>query len=272
MECLYGNPTIHVGNTIGIKLQGLLGDTIRASTIFDSIVEQYPDHKWVVIHSYTGPTERLDDVREMMKPWFDNGRIYRYFIDNRGTPEELPEHHSMFFKECQCHDVFDLLIITDKFLSYEASKPTVYPPSKVGASESRKAVILRYSGFHDHFPERNRSVEEWDIMTQALLDAGYEVHLVGLDDEMPNNLDVVDHRGKLSVVETLQLANTASLCVSVASFLPVFTQASYKSLVLTAEGDMYNLERWWKYTDNYVPINVEVDNYLDFVVNQIKSS
>jgi len=272
VKSLYSNPSIFPGDYIGIKLQGLIGDTIRASTVFDMILEEFPDKKWLVIHAYTEDRRRINTVMDLLDEHIKSGRIAYFFLDNRGKPGKIQPYQENFFKEAGCEKVYDLYILSEGFLEYKSTKPRVSVDISDVKTISNKAVILRHSGFHGHYPERNRSVEEWDIITQALLDEGYEVHLLGYDDIMPNNLNVVDHRKKFTILETLEFAKDAAISISVACFLPVFMQYLTKSLSLTAAADIHNLLYWWRYKENYIPINVEKENYLERVVEEIKQT
>lgn len=263
---------------IGIHLSGLFGDTIHASTRFQYIKELYPDTPWLVIHSYprikTYSTRITECARELLSELFNDGRIAYYFADYHGHGgerwESIREICSAYrFCRIPTNMIFECLYSAPRFTKMTLPDLGISIPQQ---KTMKKAVIFRRSAWHNHFPQRNRPVNEWLEIEQNLYDKGYTVFLFGLEDKMPTSPFVKDYRGKLGVRDILKLSKDASLCITVATFLYQWTQHICPTFVLSAAADCHALNTDWKLNDNLVVVNVEQQEYLRNLKKQIPDS
>lgn len=261
-----------------IHLSGLIGDTIHASTRFNEILEKYPHLPWIVIHSYPVPNRCEDRVKqiasELLSHFFQNGRIAYYFYSSDGVGgSPLIKIRSVVdairFCRIPPERIFECLFsqpktprMTKPYLNISIDKP----------KDLRKAVIFRYSSWHNHFLERNRPFFEWNQIEQKLLDTGYQVTLLGLEDPMPITSGVTDFRRKLNLHEILEYTSDAGLCITVATFLYVWTQFICRTLVLSDRRDCSNLNTKWKLNENLRVIDVNSPNYLQSVLTYIEKN
>lgn len=262
---------------IGIRLTGLFGDTIHASTRFKYILNQYPDHPWIIFHSYPVRNKCFERIKivydNMLKHWIDNGRIKYYFYDFAGRPGAhaltIPSiMNALKFSRTYPNQYYDCAVTNARVPGMNKPNLGIDIPKR---KDPYKAVILRYSGWHRHFMGRNRPYSEWYKIEQKLLDSGYEVHLVGVDDRHPNRNNLIDHRKKLNVRELLEFSKDASICICPATFLYVWMQFVCPTAVLSDKGDVHNLNTNWKLNENMKVFNVHTNNYMKMLFNFIDS-
>lgn len=254
-------------NYIIVRFNGLFGDVLHGTCKFNHFRKLYPNNKWIIIHEY-GNKERAELCKPFFQHLFNSGELKYYFFNKFMGSSRIsrsmrtiinsigvPDH-----KICDCY-VFQ-------------AKPKMITRPDIGIEipdhkDQTKAVIFRKSGWHGHFPERNRPIEEWMQIERYLLDSGYTVYLLGYDDEMPNPNNLIDLRKKMSVYEILDFVKDSSICITTTTFLYMWTQFVCPSLVLSAKGDIRNLQRHWKITNYMVPIDVQKNNYLGALYNYI---
>ena len=262
---------------ICIRLSGLIGDTIHAATRFQYINKQCPDLPWVVIHSYPQPKfqERITAMAsELLKPHFESGKIVHYFCSGSGKGGapyiNIPEVvDAVRFCRIPPDHVFDCL--------YKANKrPDMTWPDlgidRAVQKDPKKAVIFRYSGWHNHFPQRNRPHSEWKQIEEYLLENGYDVYLVGLDDPMVVSSKVQDLRRTFKLRGLLEFSKDASICISVATFFYQWMQHICPTAVLSDDKDCASLNGPWKLNNNLNVIGVgNGETYLNNVFKFIDS-
>lgn len=259
-----------------IRLSGLFGDTIHASTRFDGILERNPNLKWIVIHSY--PIKPMQSslsrikiaATNLMKYWFDTDRIAYYFADNSGgggQPARSIAQVMNAVKFCKCQDtLYDCLFHNDRLKITRPNLGIPIPEQK----NPKKAVILRRSGWHPHFMKRNRPYSEWSVIERELLDRGFDVYLLGTqEDSMQVTPKVIDYRGKLSVREILEFSADASICICVATFLDIWTQFICPTLVISDPGDVNSLRTIWRLNPLMEVYSASDPNYLNLIREQI---
>jgi hypothetical protein len=262
---------------VGVRLSGLIGDIIHASTRFDHIMKKYPKHPWLVIHSYPQPRfeERIKSVsEELLYPFFKEGRIAYYFCSGSGkggasynTIREVVDG----FRFCRIPPdrIFECLYKLKKLPNMDHPNLGINLAVK---KDPKKVVIFRYSSWHSHFPERNRPYSEWKQIEEYLLEQGYDVYLLGLDDKMKVTPGVQDFRGYFKLRTLLEFCKDASLCISVATFLYQWTQHICPTAVLSDARDCTALNGPWKLTDKLHVINVNSEDYLSEIFHFINSS
>ena len=261
---------------VGIRLSGLIGDTIHASTRFNYILEKFPDKRWLVIHSYPQPRfeERIKGVaQELLQTFFKDGRIAYYFCSGAGkggaTYTSIKEVTDAFrFCRIAPDRIFECLYKHPKLPKMD------YPNLGIDLAvkkNPKKVVIFRYSGWHNHFPERNRPYSEWQKIEEFLLEKGYEVNLLGLDDKMPITPGVKDFRGYFKLRSLLDFCKDSAMCISVATFLYQWTQHICPTAVLSDARDCAALKGPWKLTNKLHVINVNNSNYLSDVFDLIQT-
>lgn len=247
---------------IGLWLQGLLGDVILASTYFQHILDKYPDHKWIIVHSYKEEA-KVPVVQQVLQPYFDNGRIIKYVWNYMPACYPMPKEVKDYFNSEGVDDIIELMFanfnkdhLTKPRLEIAFSKPTDY----------KKAIMMRKSSWNPHFLERNRPYEEWERIEKTLVKYGFTPYLVGVEDDMPLACDEsVDLRNSFTVRELLEFSADAAYCISCTTFLPVFTQFVCPTIVICDPRDEGNQQANWKLTDNYiiVPAGNKIEDRIE---------
>ena len=259
-----------------LRLTGLFGDTIHASTRFNYILDKYPDHPWIILHSYPVPNiakQRIKLVYEhLMSYWVENGRIHQYFYDVTGRPgdkaAQIPQiMNAIRYCRCLKGRAFDCAVDFPRVDNMVVPNLGITIPEK---KDPLKAVIIRYSAWHNHFMGRNRPYAEWFRIERELIKYGYGVTILGIDDPHPNKNNLVDLRGKLNVREVLDYTKDASICITPATFLYVWSQFVCPTFVLSDRGDVANLNANWKLNPNMEVFNVHQKNYMANLFTRIK--
>jgi hypothetical protein len=249
-------------NCIGLWLQGLLGDTILASTYFRELISKYPNKKWIIVHSYK-EKNKTQVVLDLLLPYFDNGQIKEYVYHFLPRCLPMPREVVDLFVRCGVDDVeelsfagFDKSKLTEPALGFNFDKPKL-----------NKVILMRQSTWNPHFLERNRPYEEWHEIEKTLLEAHRIPHFIGIEDTMPI-IAGIDLRNRLSIRGVLEHSSDASLCISCTTFLPVFTQFVCPTLVICDPADYDNQMTNWKLTENYKVFPAE-ENYLNQILENI---
>lgn len=244
-----------------LRFNGLFGDMLFGMCKLQHVLQMYPDNPWIVVHDY-GSFDRVQAASEFFEYWFKLGRLKYYFYNYRATPGPIRSEdvdillqHNIPKKQ-----IFDCLVFQQK--------PRILTPPDIGISiparkNKSKAVIFRYSGYHSHFFSRNRPVNEWELIEKKLLDSGYTVYLLGSDDIMSVSPNIIDLRNQFTVKEVLNFVKDAGICITVTTFLYIWTQFICPTAVLTAQDDEQNLNHFWKINPNMKTFSVETKSYLD---------
>ncbi len=264
-----------LGKYVCIRLTGLLGDTIHASTKFNYILDKYPDHRWIIIHSYPIQGNIEPKIRvvvdNLLSYWFDNGRIAHYFYDSSGRGGDIacqiPE--IMKAKKHLSEDIpfIDGAVNTKRYDNMTMPLLGILPKPQ----NSKKAIILRRSAWHSHFPKRNRSYMEWCRIEQELIRNRFEVSIIGIEDNFPNKNRCIDLRNQLSVRQVLEYTKDAAICITPATFLYVWTQFICPTLVLSDPNDVNNLNTNWKLSKNMKVYSCNNLKYMDTLFEDISS-
>ena len=263
---------------VSLHLTGLFGDIIHASTRFEYILNQYPNYKWIIFHSYPVQHRALGRIkiayRNLLKPLVDNNILKYYFYSTFGRPGQhgyqIPEIISAVkFSKAYPDRYFDCVITNTKVPNMNSPYLGITIPEQ---KDSTKAVILRKSTWHGHFPERNRPMLEWYKIEKKLLECGYTVYLLGVDDDYSNPNKLIDFRRKFGIRETLEFTKDASICITPATFLYVWTQFVCPTAVLSDSRDVNNLNTNWKLNNNMCVFDTSLENYMDVLFQFIEDT
>lgn len=258
---------IEPGEYVVVRVNGLYGDLLHATCKFQYIHNKYPNANWIMIHSY-GIAERVETCVDLLKSWIDSDKLKYYFYDHytKSSPLQPYVRNKLNGVGITNDRIFDCFVFQGKPPLITAPFLGIDIPQQ---KDKNKAVIFRYSGWHGHFPARNRPIEEWTRIEQHLLKKGYTVHLLGKDDPLPNPNRVIDHRGQFTIREGLDFAKDASICITTTTFFYVWMQFVCPTMVLSEGGDVPNLNRYWKLHPNMQVVNINSPTYLNQVINFI---
>ena len=258
-------------NYVMLRISGLYGDSIHSSSKFREVIKRYPEYHWIIMHTYHLEDRARDCYEDLFKYWTDNGRLKYWIYHNEGV---CWNDNSKFISYAKRMGIKENRII-DLFVGNPQIKNTTPPHFGIDIpikKDPNKAVIFRKSSFHNHYPGRNRPYEEWKIIEEKLLSLGYDVYLLGHnEDEMPVTEDVIDLRRKFKIREVLDFTKDASLCITTTTFLYVWTQFVCPTYVLSEEGDFHNLNTNWRLTNDMEVINVSNRGYLNNLLNKIST-
>lgn len=252
---------------IAIRFVGLYGDTLHAACKFNYILQLYPNNPWIFVHNY-GSFERVQGCVDLLSYWEHCGRLKYYFHDPDGRPGRIRPTLLNRLRSIGIRNekIFDGLVFQ--------RKPNLITQPAIGVEipdkkDNNKVIIFRKSGWHGHFPRRNRPYSEWKLIEEKLLSLGYNVFLLGLDDDLPLTNGVIDLRGKFTVKQLLDFSKDSSFCITTTTFLYVWTQFVCPTLVLTESGDMNGLNVFWKLTNNMKLINVDDSKFIHKILTYI---
>ena len=248
---------------VGLWLQGLIGDIILASTLFDEIRTRYPGRQWIIVHSYWNPA-RVEAVLELLKPFFADGRIRGYVYHHQPVCAPMPDDIAALFSKMGVDGVVQFMF--DDMDRSRLGRPDL--GFDLARPKRQKAILMRRSAWNPHFQERNRPYAEWQQIEAHVLAAGYETHVVGVDDEMDVSPGIVDRRHTMSLRELLEFTTDASLVVSCTTFLPVFTQFVCPSLVICDPRDYESQLKNWRVMDDYI-VYAATSDYLPALLGAV---
>ena len=109
----------------------------------------------------------------------------------------------------------------------------------------------------------------WLEIEQHLIKLGLEVHLYGFDDLMKISNGVVDHRKQFSSLGTIKHAADAGLVISTTTFLPLYMHHFVPCMVFIDPVDTVPINLQWRSNHNYMPINTQFSDYVEYVKNYI---
>jgi hypothetical protein len=253
-----------------LRFRGLFGDILHGMSRIHLVLEKYPKNPWIVLHEY--PTvDRMMDAMVLFDYWINNDTLKYYFhVPQQKGFKITPE----LVSRLKCLGIDEKKIIDLDIFQYYNEPPALVTLPMLGIplpeKNLKKAVIHRYSGYHKHFLRRNRPINEWTTIEQALLKNGYTVYLLGIDDKMENPNNLIDLRGKLNVKEVLEFTADASICVCVTTFLYLWQQFICPTMILSEAGDLKDLEKRWKLTNKLEIVDVFNSTYLTTIVSFIE--
>ncbi len=255
-------------NYIVVRFNGLFGDTLHATCKFKHFKKLYPNNKWIILHEY-GERERVKQCMPFFQHLYESGLLKYYFFNQYF-------HSGRIRREIRQTLNYSIKIpnykICDGYVFQTKPKEMAPPDINIEIpkdKDPKKAVILRRSAWHGHFPERNRPIHEWMKIEKKLLDCGYTVYLLGYDDPLDNPNNLIDLRKQMSVYDVLKFVKDASICITTTTFLYVWTQFICPTFVLSAHGDIPNLKMHWKLTNYMTIMNVQRKDYLNSLFNYI---
>ena len=255
-------------NYVVLRFNGLFGDVLHGMCRLYYILQKYPGLPWIILQDYPDK-ERVKDASELFKIWIDNKQIKYYFYNANGQAGRIRPETIKILRDAGIDDrkILDCYVFQRKCKHFGLPAVGVNIPN---IKEKNKAVIFRYSGYHGHYFNRNRPLEEWIKIEKCLMDFGYNVYLLGKDDNMPNPNNLIDLRNKFTVREVLEFSSNAQICISVTTFLYVWTQFICPTLILSERGDIPALNSYWKLTDNLEICDIDNPNYFQQIFEFIE--
>jgi len=263
---------LDLSGTIAIRTDGLLGDNIIASTAFSQIRILEQDRPFIIYSTYHHNSTRILLLYDLFKELFDTNVIQLILHKGRGHGP-LQVNEKVFLKSLGCKSVYDCAPWEEGFFSLRRSLPMLGESmQKVWNSKASNlcnVALFRWSGFHTHYPMRNRPWHEWQVIERELLNLGYQIFLFGWDDPLPCGKEVIDLRRKLSVYETLKHMAQCRFLISTVTFAPLFCQYYIPCFVLSDTRDIPNLRKRWCVLSRYIIFDVST-NYLDDLCKAIR--
>lgn len=244
-------------NTVGIRVDGLIGDNIVASTTFKNIIEK-EKKQLVIFCTYNHEKTRIKLLADLYSELMFNGTI-KCIIHYPRPHGPLTIKEKKYLKGIGCVKIYDCGPFEREFKNLKKDLPFLGKnlEKKWETKRSNKTVALfRWSGFHSHYQLRNRPYSEWEKIEGFLISRGFRCILFGIDDVLPNKNGLKDYRGKLTVYGTLKKMSECSLLISTTSFPPHFCQYFIPCLVLSDPGDVKNLKKKWGINNNFIVFDV----------------
>jgi len=252
-----------------LRINGLFGDALHGACKLQWVLNNFPpEYKWIMIHTY-GSEERSRKCYDLFSYWFDIGKMKYWFHHPDGGSYPVGNRFSNFMKKI--NTPMDRLI--DLFVCQKKPSLITQPMLGIEIPEKKnlkKAVIFRKSAWHGHFPRRNRPYKEWEQIEGKLMSLGYDVHLFGLDDEMPITPGVIDHRRNYEIKDILKNTADASICITTTTFLYLWTQFVCPTFVITEGGDVHGLTQFWKLHENMRLVNIDRSNFLMELIKNLE--
>lgn len=255
-------------NIMGLRVHGLIGDLIKATTVLSELIKENPDRRYIFLVSYNDETKR-GLVKEVLTDLINSDKVIGVFFNNAKVIGNITYSQYSFLRQIGCSDISDLYFFDSK--DYRLRKKGLpYLGFAQPLPKDTKVALFRYSGFHTHVALRHIPEQSWLLLEDYLLKLGLDVHLYGYDDTMstlvkPEN----DHRKKFSVLETIKHSADSGLCISTTTFLPHYLHAFIPCLVFIDPVDTYALNLLWRQNHNFMTINTQLPDYLEFVKNYV---
>lgn len=255
-------------NTIGLRIHGLIGDCIKATTILSTMIKEDPTRSYVILVSYNDAS-KIGIIKDLFTDLVNAGKVVGLFLNEYSIIGNISFAQFTFLKELGCKTSIDLYYHSSD--SYKKLKTGIaylgFPQPEPNKS---KVALLRYSGFHKHVPLRHIPEMSWLELEEYLIGLGLDVHLYGYDDDMktlvnPEN----DHRKRMSVLETIKHASNSGICISTTTFLPHYLHHFVNCLVFCDPVDLPALCLQWRNTHKYMPVNTQMPDYLMFVKDYV---
>lgn len=251
-------------NLVGVRIQGLLGDSIKAASVISSL----PEDRKVLISLAYPDIRRHPLVQNLFSHLLRSGRIVDILPSPRpglGTiqPEEIQDLRSR-----GCREIYDITVLSSEFGSYPQTKPDLGLPAREPIKG--RVCLMRRSHFHDHFSLRNRPYQEWDRIEGYLVKAGFQPEILGLDDPMPNPHGLPDYRRLLTPLQTLERVMGSELVISLPTFVPVYSCQYRPTIVLSDPRDIPQLRDRW-YAGGDVTLFDVTQPYIEPLLELIKT-
>jgi len=242
-----------------VRVPGLIGDAILASTRFDSILKEH-DAPFMILSTYPYVPARLELVKDLYRELFENGTVAEMVNCPSGNPpldsgsiKHFLAQGAIAYYDPVYRD-FDSLPATLPKLG-----PQIYRHWHETVRPEKTVALFRRSAFHSHVPERNRPQDEWQEAEKILVDRGYEMALFGYDDDLANIHNLTDYRHALSIYDTIKAAAGFEQLISVTTFLPIFCQFFVPCYVLADPTDIEAVKKLWRVRDNYHILDASED-------------
>jgi hypothetical protein len=267
---------------VAVHTEGLIGDHILISTTFDRAIRDdkpfliystyysnpYPHRRSIIAQQWRQMLQgdiprnvkRLALIEDLLREFIEAGQLKAILYHPRKFGP-FDESEIGYLKSVGCEMMLDCSLYNPQYSQYPKGDPYIGPVMRAAWEAPRerefKLALFRWSGIHNHYPDRLRPYPEWKKFEVWLLEQGVVPILFGYDDPLPNDHGLLDYRKKLSVYETLLEIAKCHLIVSVTSFPPVYGQYYVPCIVLADKRDIPNQRNFWRRTGRYhvVPIS-----------------
>lgn len=258
-EFLGSIPTECFAGRVVVRVPGLIGDNILASTRFETILARH-EAPLMILSTYPYAPTRLDLLDDLYRELLASGIVaeivnspYGNLLLDPADTKRFLDKGAVAYYDPIYRDFTSLMVAIPKL------GPGIRSHWQKTRREPKSVALFRRSAFHSHVPERNRPQNEWQEVEDMLSNQDYEMALYGYDDDLANTHNVTDYRGKLSIYGTLKSVAGFERVISVATFLPVFCQFFIPCYVLVASSDVEAVKKLWRMRDNYHILDVSKD-------------
>lgn len=252
------------------RIHGLIGDNLKGNCVIHANMKENPNKKYVLLISYSDATKK-DCLTDLYSDLIKQGKIVGLFLNETPHIGELTFPQHKFLTHLGCTDITDLYYMSKNYKNLKTAIP--YLGFEQPIPNNNKVALFRFSSFHGHVPKRHISEESWNNIESHILDLGLDAHLYGtLDDTMktlvkPEN----DHRGKLSILDTIKHSSDSGLCISTTTFLPIYMHHHIPCLVFIDPIDTQAISLLWRSNHNYLPINTQFPDYVTYVKKYVNT-
>ncbi len=246
-------PSVCAG-TFAIRTDGLLGDSIVASSAFEWITSQRPGQSAVIYSTYGRDPTRLALLADLFQELFED-RWIRAIVHKGRAHGPVSRNEEIQLRALGCEQCYDCGPFEQSFAKMSRGAPYLGARLRQAwddrAGSTRRVALFRCSRFHDHYPLRNRPWDEWKWIEEQVIELGLKPCIFGWDDYMPTLKESHDYRRRLSVYQTLQEMANCRFLISTVTFAPLFCQHYCACLVISDPRDIENLRLRWKVRSEY---------------------
>src|ERR1700693_3278213 len=252
-------------NVTGLRIHGLFGDCIKATSVLSELIKEDPSRKYVILISYSNAQNGVL-VRDLFSDLISAGIIVGLFLNEYRIVGNISYHQFAFLQDVGCSKVEDLYYFNSN--GYKRKTGLPYLGFANPASKLDKVALFRFSGFHQHVPMRHIPEQEWLEIESHLLSLGLDVNLYGWDDSMKTLVSPEkDFRKKLSVLGTIKHASDSGLSITTTTYLPIYLHHFIPCLVFADPNDMYLINMMWRSNHNYQCIDTTRQDHVSYVKN-----
>ncbi len=252
-------------NVMALRIHGLFGDCIKATTALSELIKEDPTRKYVILISYNN-VENGKLVKDLFSDLISAGIIVALFLNEYPVVGNMQFNQFSFLLDLGCTRVEDMYYFHSS--GYKRKTGIAYLGFPNPLPRTDKVALFRFSGFHQHVPKRHIPEYEWLDIEKHLIGIGLDVHLYGYEDPMdtlvrPEN----DHRKKLSVLGTIKHASDAGLAITTTTYLPIYLHHFIPCLVFADPIDIHLINTMWRSNHNYQCMDTDRADHVSYVKN-----
>lgn len=250
-------------NVMALRIHGLFGDCIKASSVLSELIKEDPARKYVILISYNNVKNGVL-VRDLFSELISAGIIVGLFLNEYGIVGNISYPQFSFLQDLGCKNIQDLYYFNSN--GYKRKTGIAYLGFQNPQPKPDKVALFRFSGFHQHVPKRHIPENEWLDIERHLLNLGLDINLYGYEDSMKTLVSPEkDFRKKLTVLGTIKHASDSGLSISTTTYLPIYLHHFIPCLVFADPTDMYLINTMWRSNHNYQCIDTQRDDHVSYV-------